>query len=231
MSQLHGIRRSDQFIVSRLIFDGGLILPVGKPDSRAHKGQVHQHIDLVERDPVPHLIPETSENRTAIAEIEIDHPAVPPGTVFIHKVQRNIKMTEGHYRLNIIPEQFIDQRLIELKSLLVRLLLLSRRENTGPGERKPITLKTHFRKERNIFLIVSVQINGLSSRINRIHGQFPVIHTSFHHRHPVLPIWDHIHKSHAPAALLPSAFALVSRRSASPHKIFSHSSASRLHDA
>ncbi len=223
MSQLYGIGRCHQLIVGRLIFDRKLILSLLKQDSGTHKGQMHKHVDFIKGNPVTHLIFKIPENRFAVIEVTINDLSVFPGAVFIHQIKRNIKVTDGYHRFYAIADKLVNQRFIKPQALLIWFCFLPGGKYTRPGKGKPIALKTHFRKQCNIFLKMSVQINCFSSRIGAVSGKIPVIHLPLHNRHPVFAVRNHIYKGHTAAALLPSAFALIGCRSSAPQKILPHS--------
>ncbi len=89
------------------------MLPLGKTDARTHKRQMHQHIDLIESNPILHFIFKSLKNSVAVIQIEVNHFPVLPGAVFIHQIKGNVKMADGHNGLNVVFEQLINKVFIK----------------------------------------------------------------------------------------------------------------------
>ncbi|MNC08451.1 hypothetical protein D3C75_560390 [compost metagenome] len=53
----------------------------------------------------------------------------------------------------------VEQVVVELQALFIRLQLVPFRKNPGPGNRRPEYFKAHFRKQLNIFFISVIEID------------------------------------------------------------------------
>ena len=66
MGQLHGPGAGDNLVVGSLVLDLLLVFTLLKENACAHEGHVQQHINLVEGQPVLHLLLESVEDGGAV---------------------------------------------------------------------------------------------------------------------------------------------------------------------
>ena len=199
-----------------LIFDLKLIFSLFEGNACSHKGQMHQHIDLIKGHPVAHLSFKPLKDRAAVAQIGVDKAAAPPGTVFLLQMQRHVKVADCHNRLDMKPQHFIDYIFVEFQSFLVGRVLFAGRENPGPGKGKAAAFKAHFRHQGDIFFPAVIHIDGFPCGEIGILRKLPVIHMALHHCQAVFAPWDHIHRSRPFPSFHISAFTLIGSRSAAP---------------
>ena len=80
--QLYRLCAGYQLVMGSLILDLLHVLAGIEHQPCAGKGEVQQHIDLVEGEPVLHLALETVEQHLAVVDVGVHHAAVFPAAVF-----------------------------------------------------------------------------------------------------------------------------------------------------
>ena len=126
-------------------------------------------------------------------------------------------MGNGDHRLDSIFLKLLKDAVVKCQPLLVWRLIIGVRKNPGPADGHPIGLKTHFRKQGNVFLVVMIMID-------RLMGGIIILRIQVQRNASGLRVGTHGHHvGHADAlpSLPVSALHLVGRRSAAPEEILS----------
>src|SRR5699024_10965284 len=100
VGQTHRFGAGHDLVVGGAVFDFGGVLALFKEDARAHEGQVQQHVDLVEGQPVFHLVLVAGKDGGAVFQVGVDHPAVFPAAVFLDQGDGGVKVADGDQRLD-----------------------------------------------------------------------------------------------------------------------------------
>ena len=69
-------------------------------------------------------------------------------------------MQNGDQRLNAMSQHFIKHFIVERKTRLIWLSVISVLEDSCPGNGEPQYLETHFCKQGNVFFVVVIEISG-----------------------------------------------------------------------
>lgn len=186
----------------------------------AGEGQMQQHVDLVEGQPVFHLAPVPVEQHLTVMHIGIHHAAVLPAAVFFDEGNGRIKVADGNKRLDPIFMAFIEHGIVEGKALFARLGIIAVWQDAGPCDGQPETPEAHLGKEGDILFVVVIQVNGLVAGVIVPVVAFQHFQPAQRHRKAVSAKRGHIHGGKALAARLPCAFALVGSGGTAPQKIF-----------
>ena len=172
-------------------------------------------IDLVKGQPVSDLLLIPLKNHLAVFHVQIDQAPVCPAIVFFYQGIRKFIMRDGHQRFHIIFPAAIKHLIIKCKSRLVWFRLLAGRKDPGPVDGKPEHLKTHFRKECDILLIVVVKINRFMGRIQIFRAE-----PRFNPAGEFMGAGgDHIRNRNTFSIHIPCALTLVGGNCAAPKKI------------
>ena len=215
-------------MVGRLIEDLLPVLTLLEADARAAVGQVHQHVDLVEGQPVVDLAAKALEHRLTVPEEGVDIPPASPAAVAVHQSQRLVKVAQGHQGLNAITQAGVDHLLIEPQALLVGLRLEARGEDAAPGDREAVALETQLVEQCQVLPPVVVQVNGLAAGEIGILGKSPPVHLTLQYGHPVGPPGDGVHHAGTFAAFVATTLTLVGGGGAAPEETLGKSS--QIHD-
>ena len=108
--------------------------------SKMVEGLYRDQIDLVYDDPQFYPVAETVKQYLAIAVEEINHLSGIPALVMRRQIQGHLVMRNCDHRFHTIGNNFIDQILIKLQSLFIRLCLIAMRENSRPVDRCTVGL-------------------------------------------------------------------------------------------
>ena len=205
---------------------GGLVLDLlgilagVEHKARTGEGQVQQHVDLVEGEPVLHLALVAVEQHFAVVHIGIHHAAVFPAAILFDEGNGGVEVADGDKRLDAIFMALVEHRIVEGKTFFAGLGVVAVRQDAGPRNGQPEALEAHLGKEGDILFVVVVQVDGLMAGVIVLCVAFQHFQLAPGHRHTVRPKGGHIHGGKALAARLPCALALIGGRCAAPQKTF-----------
>ncbi|MNI70425.1 hypothetical protein D3C73_1262380 [compost metagenome] len=120
-------------------------------------------------------------------------------------------MGNGDQRLDAVFMAFIEQIVVELQPLLVRLQLVPFRKNPRPGDGRPEHLEAHLREQLDIFLIPVIKIDA---------DQLHIVFGRHIRRRRLDAMRTHILGRPALAVLLIRPFQLIRGYRAAPEKSF-----------
>ncbi|MNC46751.1 hypothetical protein D3C75_957800 [compost metagenome] len=127
-------------------------------------------------------------------------------------------MGDGHQRLDIVFLQLVKHIVVEFQAIFIWLHIISVRINPGPVDRHTEHFEAHLSHQRDVFFIVSVEINRLMARVirslfqNRCNAARCSVRSASHH----------IGCARSFAALIPAALELISSRCAAPKESVFH---------
>ena len=166
MTCLHRQSAGNQLIVGRLVHNLFPVIPFLVANARvAVNAQfflvISLIVNLIKGHPVFHfiLIPVKAGHRKP--HEKVNALPIAESAVFLHKMQRHLKMAQSDYRLYAILMAFVKHIIIELKPFFIRLCLITVGKNPGPRNAGAETLKSHLPKQFNILFIVVIKINRL----------------------------------------------------------------------
>ena len=221
MTEHDGLGRGDELMVRdlrehRLAVLALLVAHARVGERRERIVQIALVVDLVERHPVLDLVLVTLEADLRETHEEIDELAATPAAVLRHQMIRHFKMRERDDRLHAVLMHLVKEVIVELEPGLVRRLLIAVRENARPGNRGAEAFEAELREQRDILLVVMVEVDRLVVRIV-FPGQDAVRDLTGHagaaDRHD-------IRDRDALAAFLPAALQLMRGDCAAPKKSF-----------
>ena len=122
-------------------------------------------VNLVEGQPVFHLVLVAFADRPDILFKEADDFAGIPAVVIEHQIQRWFIVRHRNQRFNVIFLEFVEHLIVELQAGLVRLFVIAIRINAAPGDRHAVDLKAHLGHQRDVFFIMMVEITAVPFRI------------------------------------------------------------------
>ena len=129
---------------------------------------MHGGVDLIEGDPVLHIVVERVKQRLGITDKEVDQSAIRPAVVFQGQVQRHLKVGHGHDGGDPSGLQLVDHPPVEGNSLRIRAGLVPIGEDAGPGNREAQSLKAHFPEQGNVIFVVMVEVDAAALGIGLI---------------------------------------------------------------
>ena len=221
----------DELVVGGQVLDGLLVLALLKNQAGTHKRQVQDHVDLVEGEPVLHQTLVAGEDRGREVLVEVDELAVAPAAVLLDEVDRAVEVRDGHERLDAVRLALAEHVLVESQTGLVGLGLVAVGEDTGPGQAHAEGLKAHLGEQRDVLLVVVVEIDaGLRGVVIAV---LEVEHFALagDHRIALGAVRGHIHVGQAATVNVVRALALVGSRRAAPQEVFTESHTSILSHA
>ena len=216
-----GLGRGDELMVRdlrehRLAVLALLVAHARVGERRERIVQIALVVDLVERHPVLDLVLVTLEADPGEAHEEIDELAAAPAAVLRHQMIRHLEMRERDDRLHAVLMHLVKEVVVELETGLIRRLLIAVRENARPGDRGAETFETELREQRDILLVVVIEVDRLVVRIV-LPGQDAIRDLAGHagaaDRHDVSDRWSL-------AARLPRALELMRGDRTAPKKSF-----------
>lgn len=226
MSQLDGLRTRHELMMQSL--EAGLRIVDAvcqcffsfKQNTRCHIC-AHRHgqtVDLVECQPIFHLILIAVEEGCTITEVTINHFTRSPSVVFLRQTKWCLIVRDGYQRFNVIFLQFGKNLIIELQSLFVGLQIVTVRIDPGPVNGHAEHFEAHLCHHGNIFFVMSVKVYSLMARVIRALFKY--------WRNPPRSCMGsachHIGCAWAFAALVPSTFELIGSCCAAPVKSIFH---------
>ena len=218
--QLYRLCAGHQLVMSGLILDLLHILAGVEHQPCAGKGEMQQHIDLVEGKPVLHLALEAVEQHLAVVDVSIHHAAVLPAAVFFDQGNGGIKVADGDQRLDAVLMALVKNAVVEGKPRLVGPGVIAVGQDAGPRNGQPEALETHLRKQSDIFFIMVIQVNGLVAGVEMRVVAVQHFHIARCHRKTIRAKGGHIHRGKPLAVCLPCALALIGGGSTAPQKTF-----------
>ncbi|MNC11061.1 hypothetical protein D3C75_587470 [compost metagenome] len=169
-------------------------------------------IDLVKGHPVLHFALVAFKHHFGKTNKEIDNFTVSPATVFGHQVVRHFEVGKGNDRLDVVFQQFVEHVVVEFQTFFIRLLLIPFWEDTRPGNRGAEAFEAHFGKQRDVFFITAMEINGFVVWIKFTRDNFLGDFT----RYTVRAAGQHITNTWAFTFFVPATFYLMCSYRAAP---------------
>ncbi len=74
-------------------------------------------------------------------------------------------MAQCDERFDPVFFTFVEHRVIKREARFIRLLVVPVRENTSPVDRQTEAFEAHFSKERNVFLVMMIEVDRFMARI------------------------------------------------------------------
>lgn len=184
----------------------------------AGKGEVQQHIDLVEGEPVLHLALETVEQHLAVMDVGVHHAAVFPAAVFFDQRNGGVKVADGDQRLDAVLMALVKNAVVEGQPRLVGLGVIAVGQDARPCNGQPEALEAHLCKQGDILFIMVIQVNGFVAGVEMRIVTIQHLHIARCHRETIRAEGGHIHRGKTLAVCLPCTLALVGGGSAAPQK-------------
>ena len=210
------LRRSNQFMMGRQIFGKCLIFSLFKNKPGSHKRQMKNHIDLVKSQPVFYQTFISCKKHGHKLLIKINHLSVFPTAILFDQIDRTVKMCNRNQRLNSIFMTFFKKIFIKLQSFFIGFFLITIWKNPGPGNRKPVCLKSHFTKHGNIFSEMMIHIYGFHCRIVMFTVRLQHFKFSQAHRKTIFSSRAYIYICKASPAFPVSSLTLIGSGSTAP---------------
>ena len=174
----------------------------------------YQCIHFIEGQPVMYFLPVGAEYRLTVIQEKVDCPPVRPAPILLTQCIRHLIMRQRYQRFYPVFAALPEYLPVKFNALLIRLLLITPRENPAPCNRKPQHLEAHLRHQRNIFFISVVKINRLMARIAVTVTELPCKPP----RRRFCPRSDMIRNGSTLSAFAPAALRLVGSNRAAPQK-------------
>ena len=190
------------------------------PECTCRQDRAHGHgscVDFIESQPVFDLALISLENHMAVSLEQLDQLAAFPAVVLLNESERQLIVGNGHKRLDAVFFAAVEHSVVEFQPLLVGLLFHARREDARPVDGSTEALESHLREQRNVFLVVVIEIDRFMRGIKRI-GQNSSCHPL---GHLMASVGAHIGYGRTFAVHIPCAFKLVGSYRAAPQKIIS----------
>ncbi len=187
-------------------------------DCASLEDRAHGHgaaVDLVEGQPILHLVLVALENRLAVVHVELDQLPGSPAVVLFHQSVGQLVMADGHQRLNAVLFAAIEHAVVKLQTFFVRLCLHAGGEDTSPVDGGTEGLETHFSEEGDVLFVVVVEINGLVAGVQTVGadaGGHPF-------RAGVGTVGTHIRHAGTFAVHIPCTLELIGSAGTAPQKI------------
>ena len=212
-----GFCRSEELMVGDLIEHlvavlTRLIEHAGIREGRERRVDVALVVDLVERHPVLDLVLVALEDRDGEAHEEVDELAVAPAAVLRDEVVRHLEVRERDDRLHAVGMHRVEEIVVVLQALFIRLRLVAVREDARPGNTRAEALEAHLSKQRNVLFVAMVEVDGIVIRID-LARQDAVRDLT---RLPRAADRHDVGNAYALAALFPAAFELMGSDGAAP---------------
>ena len=134
-------------------------------DTQLHPGS--QDVDLIECHPVAYSALEVGKEDLSEVDEVIDQFSAVPAVQSICQIHRNIEVCNGNDRFNTELQAFVNDCIIESKSFFIDFFHAVRNDSR-PAHGETEGIHAHFRKQRDIFLIVMIEIGCLMGRIINI---------------------------------------------------------------
>ena len=138
-----------------------LVLHEAEPVQSAHGRIQDRDIDLVEGQPVFDLVLVALKAGHRVFHKEVDHAAVRKSVVLRDDRPRNLIVAERDQRLDAVLFAFVEHPVVKCKAFLIRLGIIPVREDTRPVDRHAVAFEAHLAEERDVFLIVMIQVDRL----------------------------------------------------------------------
>ena len=213
----NGFCRSEELVVGNLIEHLVAVLTrlvehAGIREGRERRVDVALVVDLVERHPVFDLVLVALEDRDGEAHKEFDELAIAPAAVLRDEVVRHLEVRERDDRLHAVGMHRVEEIVVELQALFIRLRLVAVREDARPGNARAEALEAHLSEQGNVLFVVMVEINGIVVRID-LARQDAIRDLT---RPPRTADRHDIGNADALAAIFPAAFELMGSDGAAP---------------
>ena len=122
---------------------------------------VHLVVDLVEGDPVFHLTLISSEAGFRIIQKEVDDPAVGEAAVFGGQRVGDLEVGEGNNGLDAMPQQLVEDRVVEGQALLVGSCFVASGKDPGPGDGGAEAFESQLSQQGDVLPEPVVEIDAL----------------------------------------------------------------------
>ena len=129
-------------------------------------GVAEHRVDLVEREPIGHVLAKLTKADLAEAQEEVDDLALAPPIVVICQIERHLVVMKRHKRLDTRIFHSAEQIAVVVDTGLERLLLCPRGEQTGPLDRYAQRLEAHLLEKRNVLLVVMKEVDAVTLGIH-----------------------------------------------------------------
>ena len=161
-------------IVPRTVSEVHVPIMVRK-DAESHdvaEAAHHRAVDLVEREPVAHKALVLDEAGLRIVHEEIGELPVRPAAVLMGKGKRQLIVRQRHHGLDAVLPALFKDALVEGDAFGIGLLLVATREEARPVDGHTVALEAHLAEERDVFLVVVVEVHCLVAWIEdaRLHA-------------------------------------------------------------
>ena len=174
----------------------------------------HAGVDLVEGQPVLHLVMPAVEAEGGVGQEEVDAAAVGPCVVLLDQAVRGLVVGQSHERLDAVFLEAGEDLVIELDAGGQRLGLLARGEQARPVDGHAEDVPAHLGKELDVLLVVAIEVRGLPAGIEGVGVELFVNLTRGGCRRTAHVVAEAV----ALATHVPGALVLVSSGSATPQK-------------
>ena len=128
-------------------------------NAAAHEWCVQHRVDFIEGQPVFDLALVAVKEHPHIIFIEANEVMIDPAVVFLGQIERRFIVGNRHQRFNAVFVAFVEQIVIELQALFIRLCIIAVWENPAPGNGGAEHLEAHFGKEFDILFVAVVEVN------------------------------------------------------------------------
>ena len=118
-------------------------------------------VDLVEREPVAHLVLVAVKDRGGVAHEEVDELAALPAVVLLHQGIGHLVVAEGHERLDAVLAAAVKDAVVEREAQLVGLLVVTVGEDAAPGDGHAKHVEAHLGKERDVLLVAVIEVDAV----------------------------------------------------------------------
>ena len=125
-------------------------------------------VDLVEGEPELDLVLVAVEDGLAVLLKEADELAARPAVVLLDQVIGHLVVREGHERLDVVGAQAVENAVVEGEAGLVGLSIVAVGEDTAPGDGHAEHAEAHLGEQRNVLLVVMVEIDAVMVGVETI---------------------------------------------------------------
>ncbi|MNB83907.1 hypothetical protein D3C75_307490 [compost metagenome] len=99
------------------------------------------------------------EDGAGIALKETNHLTAAPAAVLLHQPPWHFVVRQRHQRGDVVRRQFVKQLVVKGQPRFVRLLLVTVREDTRPGNGDAQAAEAHFGEQFDVFRVAMVEID------------------------------------------------------------------------
>ena len=169
VGEAHHAAARHELVVQRLVallrsdLDAGGRTLIALDEARRHHGAERggAGVDLVEGEPVGHLVLVALEHGGGVLHEEVDELAALPAVVLLDQVVGHLVVRQRHERLDAVLLALVEHAVVEGEAGLIRLLVVAVREDAAPGDGHAEDVEAHLGEQRDVLGVVVVEVDAV----------------------------------------------------------------------